>query len=84
MNCETCSLFRECTSCVRVGKGLSDEFEVKVSVHQGPVLSPLLFLIVLDALSREMGKFQLSGSRASLSAFTGKRVMLWTEATIED
>ena len=40
---------------VRVGKGLSDEFEVKAGVHQGPVLSPLLFIIVLEALSREFG-----------------------------
>ena len=71
-------------SCVRVGMGLSDEFEVKVSVHQGSVLSPLLFIIVLDDLLREMEIFQLTGSRASLSAFTRKRVMLWTEATIED
>ena len=48
----------ECSrSCFQVGKGLSDEFEEKVSVHQGPVLSPLLFIIVLDALSREMGRF---------------------------
>ena len=71
-------------SCVWVGKGLSDEFEVKVSVQQVPVLSPLLFIIMLDALSREMGMFQLTGSRASLSAFTRKMVMLWTDATIED
>ena len=77
-------MYENLRSCVRVGKGLSDEFEVKVSEHQGPVLSPLLFIIVLDALSREMGRFQLPGSRASLSAFTRKGVMLWTEATIED
>ena len=38
---------------VRVGKGYSEEFEVKVGVHQGSVLSPLLFIIVLEALSRE-------------------------------
>ena len=38
---------------VRVGSGYSEEFEVKVSVHQGSVLSPLLFLIVLEALSHE-------------------------------
>ena len=42
---------------VWVGKGLSDELEVKVRVHQGTVLSPLLFIIVLDALSLEMGRF---------------------------
>ena len=35
------------------GEGYSEEFEVKVSVHQGSVLSLLLFIIVLEALSRE-------------------------------
>ena len=34
-------------------EGYSEEFEVKVGVHQGSVLSPLLFIIVLEALSRE-------------------------------
>ena len=32
---------------------VSAEFEVKVGVHQGSVLSPLLFIIVLEALSQE-------------------------------
>ena len=31
----------------------SRAFNVKVGVHQGSVLSPLLFIIVLEALSRE-------------------------------
>ena len=31
----------------------SDEFGVEVGVHQGSVLSPLLFVIVMEALSRE-------------------------------
>ena len=38
---------------VHVGEGYSEEFEVKVGVHQGSVLSPLLFILVLEALSRE-------------------------------
>ena len=38
---------------VHVGEGFSKEFEVKVRVHQGSVLSPLLFIIVLEALSHE-------------------------------
>jgi len=31
----------------------SDEFELGVGVHQGSVLSPFLFIMVLEALSRE-------------------------------
>ena len=45
-------MFENVRSRVRVGEGLSDEFELKVGVHQGSVPSPLLF-IVLEALSRE-------------------------------
>ena len=31
----------------------SQDFDVNVGVHQGSVLSPLVFIIVLEALSRE-------------------------------
>ena len=34
---------------VRVGVGLSEEFKLTVSVHQGSVLSPLLFIIMLKS-----------------------------------
>ena len=40
-------------SVVRVNDSLSEEFSVKVGVHQGSVLSPLLFIMVLEALSIE-------------------------------
>ena len=46
-------MYANARSCVRVGSGFSEEFAVKVGVHQGSVLSPLLFIIVLEALSRE-------------------------------
>ena len=43
----------QCANQVRVNSTFSDPFDVKVGVHQGSVLSPLLFIIVLEALSRE-------------------------------
>ena len=46
-------MYANARSYVRVGEGYSEEFEVKVGVHQGSVLSPLLFTIVLEALSWE-------------------------------
>ena len=45
-------MYSNVRSRVRVGEGYSEEFEVKVGVHQGSVLSPLLFIIVHEALSR--------------------------------
>ena len=38
-------------SMVKVGDGCSKEFGVIVGVHQGLVLSPLLFIIVIEAVS---------------------------------
>ncbi len=46
-------MYANARSRVRVGDGLSEEFQVRVGVHQGSVLSPLLFIIVLEALSLE-------------------------------
>ena len=46
-------MYGNARSRVHVGEGFKKEFEVKVRVHQGSVLSPLLFNIVLEALSRE-------------------------------
>ena len=47
-------MYANAWSRVCVDEGYSEEFEVKVGVHQGSVLSPLLFIIVLEALSREV------------------------------
>ena len=47
------SMYKDVRSRVRVGDGFSKEFGVGVGVHQGFVLSLLLFIIVLEALSRE-------------------------------
>ena len=46
-------MYANARSRVCVGEEYSEEFEVKVGVHQDWVLSPLLFIIMLEALSRE-------------------------------
>ena len=47
------TMYHNTKSRVRVNNTFTDEFGVKVGVHQGSVLSPLLFIIVLKALSCE-------------------------------
>ena len=39
---------------VRVGLELSEEFEVKVGVYQGSVLSPSVFVIVIDVVTESV------------------------------
>ena len=38
------------------GVCILEDFEVKVGVHQGSVLSPLLFAIVVDAITKKSQK----------------------------
>ena len=45
------SLYEGSRTKVRVGSGTLDEFGVRVGVHQGSVLSPLIFAIVVDVLT---------------------------------
>ena len=47
-------LFRNARSRVRVNGTFNDDFLVQVGLHQGSVLSLLLFIIVLQVLSRKI------------------------------
>ena len=47
------SMYESAITSLKMGVGESAEFAVKVGVHQGSVLSPLLFIIVQEALSKK-------------------------------
>ena len=46
------SLYKGCKTAVSVDGELSSSFSVKGGVHQGSALSPLLFIMVMDVLTR--------------------------------
>ena len=45
------SMYDGAMTTVRSRQGKTSAFEIKVGVHQGSCLSPLLFMIVMDAVS---------------------------------
>ena len=49
-------MYKGAKTLVKVGGGHSEEFDVGVGVHQGSVLTPFLFSIMLDILSEDGGK----------------------------
>ena len=50
------SLYEDSRIKVRVGSGTSQEFGVQVGVHQGSVLSELIFPIVVDVVTEHARK----------------------------
>ena len=47
------SMYSGAKTVVRTVYGNSKGFEVKVGMHQGSALSPMLFVIVMEAISKE-------------------------------
>ena len=54
------SLYDGAKTRVRMDSELSDEFEVKVGMHQGSVLSPFLFAVMVDVVTEFVRKGALS------------------------
>ena len=50
----TSSLYKVCKTAASVDGELSSSFSVKVGVHQGFALSPLLFIMVKDVVTEDM------------------------------
>ena len=48
------AMYERARTVVRTKDGISEEFEVKVGVHQGSVLSPLLFVVVMEVLAQSV------------------------------
>ena len=44
------------TTTVRSAAGLTEEFKVGVGLHQGSALSPFLFAIIMDKLTKNIRK----------------------------
>ena len=50
------TMYSKASTVVKLGAGESREFEVRVGVHHGSVLSQLLFIAVLEAISRRFDR----------------------------
>ena len=48
------ALYHGASTAVRTDVGMSEWFGVKVGLHQGSALSPLLFIIVMDVISKNI------------------------------
>ena len=53
-------MYKKARTTVRTKQGSSEEFEVKVGVYQGSVLSPLLFVAVMEVVVQKCSLLQQS------------------------
>ena len=59
--------YEKTTARVALGEGTSEEFDINIGLRQGSVLSPLLFIAVLDLIiSKTVHIFQVMASLVNL------------------
>ena len=47
-------MYKDCMTTVRTTSGCTEEIAIKVGLHQGSALSPLLFIIIMDVISEDI------------------------------
>ena len=48
------AMYENTTGRIVVGSGMSNEFQVNIGLRQGSALSPLLFILVMELISRKI------------------------------
>ena len=72
------SLYEGAKTRARVDSELSEEFEVKVGMHQGSVQSPFLFAVVVDVVTEFDRECALS------ELLYADDIVMMSEATVRD
>ena len=49
-------MYNDCETLVSTRTGDTEYFHVRVGLHHGSALSPLLFILIMDVLQAEIGK----------------------------
>ena len=49
-------MYEDCETQVTTNEGTTEYFNVKVGLHHGSAISPLLFIIIMDVLASEIDK----------------------------
>jgi hypothetical protein len=47
-------MYKDAMTCVRTCDGDTSDFPIKIGLHQGSVLSPYLFALVMDEVTRDI------------------------------
>ena len=48
-------MYKGCTTSVVTNVGETEEIDIEVGLHQGSALSPLLFIIIMDVITEDIG-----------------------------